>query len=434
MIVRIFSIFCDLVLKLFSVRFKKLSNKDIQDLLKAGNDIMNSVSSAIDRNDYSSLHSDVNKAIKSATYARKTTYASHMNQYGQRKTIKKPRVYPFFQKGISKYLGVPQMFASAALGVFTGMAFLGGLITEPTSAATIILGLVTATCGLAFVKNSRKYSLAKKYYEYGNTLKDAEYFSIKDLARATMKRDKDVLKDIKTMMRQGFLPRARLDKAETTCMITDRAYEQYLGAEQDREAREAQEQAQKEKAVEEAKARNAEYEGLPAKAVEILEEGREYITFVRQINDVIPDTEELSTKLYRLEDIMNRIFAQVKKDPSSADDLHKLMNYYLPTTKKLLNAYVELNKEPEVGANITQTKKEIDDAIDTINSAFESLLDSLFQDMAWDISSDISVMKTMMAQDGLTVEGQGVTAQVQSQGMAMQMQPQAQGQYETMPK
>ena len=48
------------------------------------------------------------------------------------------------------------------------------------------------------------------------------------------------------------------------------------------------------------------------------------------------------------------------------------------------------------------TKKEIEEAIDTINDAFENLLDSLFQDVAWDISSDISVMKTMMAQDGLS--------------------------------
>ncbi len=199
-------------------------------------------------------------------------------------------------------------------------------------------------------------------------------------------------------------------------MVTDRAYEQYLGAEQDRAAREERAAKEKEEAFEKLKAQHAEYANLPKQAVEILEEGREYITFVRQINDIIPDTEELSTKLYRLEEIMNRIFAQVKKDPSSADELHKLMSYYLPTTKKLLNAYVELDKEPEVGTNITQTKMEIDAAIDTINKAFENLLDSLFQDMAWDISSDISVMKTMMAQDGLTAEGQGVAAQVQAAG------------------
>ena len=136
-----------------------------------------------------------------------------------------------------------------------------------------------------------------------------------------------------------------------------------------------------------------------------MNEGNDYITFVRGINDIIPDTEEMSNKLYKLEGIMNRIFEQVKKDPSSADELHKLMNYYLPTTKKLLTAYVELDKQPGAGENVMQTKKEIDLAMDTINMAFEKLLDSLFQEMAWDISSDISVMKTMMAQDGLTNEG-----------------------------
>ena len=346
------------------------------------------------------------------------------------------------------------MFAAGAFGGFIAMSFLGALITG-SLAGSIVLGLITATCGLAFFKGLQKYKLAKKYYQYGNVLKDAEYFSIKDLAKATLSSDKQVLKDIKAMIKAGFLPRARLDNAESTCMITDRAYDQYLGAEKDRQAREAREAEDKKRAVEEAKARNEEYAGLPAKAVEILEEGREYIVFVRQINDVIPDTEELSNKLYRLEEIMNKIFAQVKKDPSSADELHKLMNYYLPTTKKLLNAYVELDKVPEVGYNITRTKNEIDEAIDTINTAFESLLDSMFQDMAWDISSDISVMKTMMAQDGLTVEGKGVTAQVQPQaqgtveeaqgptlsfdgqvmtagGQAMAVQ--SQGQYETVSK
>ena len=78
------------------------------------------------------------------------------------------------------------------------------------------------------------------------------------------------------------------------------------------------------------------------------------------------------------------------------------MNYYLPTTEKLMNAYIELDKQPEVGENIINTKRDIEEAVDTINDAFENLLDSLFEETAWDISSDISVMKTMMEQDGLT--------------------------------
>ena len=54
------------------------------------------------------------------------------------------------------------------------------------------------------------------------------------------------------------------------------------------------------------------------------------------------------------------------------------------------------------GENILSSKKEIEDTLDTLNMAFEKLLDDLFQDTAWDVSSDISVLKTMLAQEGLT--------------------------------
>lgn len=78
------------------------------------------------------------------------------------------------------------------------------------------------------------------------------------------------------------------------------------------------------------------------------------------------------------------------------------MEYYLPTTVKLLHAYEELDAQPIQGANILSSKKEIEDTLDTINQAFENLLDSFFQDAAWDISSDISVLQAMLAQEGLT--------------------------------
>ena len=132
----------------------------------------------------------------------------------------------------------------------------------------------------------------------------------------------------------------------------------------------------------------------------------------------------MSEKLYQLENIMRKIFKQVEKEPECAEDLKKFMNYYLPTTTKLLNAYVDLDKQPEVGNNIIQTKREIEDAIDVINDAFENLFDSLFQDMAWDISSDISVMKTMMAQDGLTPDEFMEAAAGQSSAPGMQAMPQ----------
>lgn len=405
----------DLKSQIYLIERTSVLQKDIQDFLKAGNDILNSVSSAIDRNDYSTLHSDVARVVKSVSVERKTTYSSQRQQQGRQVNAgsRQPKFRPFFQKRVSKYLGVPEMTFSACIGFFD-LVFLLGISATGSVPGIVVSALILAGCAALFVRGLNKFKLSKSFYQYGNILKDAEYFNITDLAKAALKTDKEVLKDIKNMIKEGFLPRARLDRTEKTCMITDRAYEQYLGAEQDREAREAREKASEEARIEEAKRQNAEYANLPTGAVKVLEEGREYVDFVRAINDRIPD-KVLSDKLDRLENIMNRIFAQVKKDPSSAEDLRKLMNYYLPTTKKLLNAYVELDKEPEVGDNILKTKKEIEGAMDTINTAFESLLDSLFQDMAWDISSDISVMKTMMAQDGLTVEGRGISSQMASQ-------------------
>lgn len=409
--------------------------RDVQDFVKVGNDILNSVTSAIDRNDYSNLSAEVSKAIKSVHIDRNVTYSSQnrnvQNNYqsqprnsynAQARHSSAPfrgRVYPFFQKSISKYSGVVRMVVAGFFGFNFLMSFLGMLI-EGSLAGAAVTGAITAACAFLVVQGYKKFGLAKKYYQYGNILKEAEYFRISDLGRASARSDKEVLGDIKEMIRQGFLPRARLDNTETTCMLTDRVVEQYMGAEQDRIARE-QRQAKvaalgnnEQTAKKKGKSKDPEYEKLPDNAKAILDEGYEYIEYVRHVNDIIPDTEEFSNKLYKLEEIMNRIFAQIKKDPASADELRKLMDYYLPTTKKLLNAYVELYSQPDLD-NVRQTKHEIEMAIDTINEAFKNLLDSMFQDMAWDISSDISVMKTMMAQDGLTTQGQGVAAQMQGQ-------------------
>ena len=93
---------------------------------------------------------------------------------------------------------------------------------------------------------------------------------------------------------------------------------------------------------------------------------------------------------------LKSLFAYLGKSPQ------KLMEYYLPTTVKLLEAYQQLGRQPVQGENIKNSKAEIEKALDTLNVAFEKLLDSLFEDVAWDVSSDISVLHTMLAQEGLT--------------------------------
>ena len=62
----------------------------------------------------------------------------------------------------------------------------------------------------------------------------------------------------------------------------------------------------------------------------------------------------------------------------------------------------EMDDQPIAGQNIESTKKEIEATLDTLNTAFENFLDSFFEEKAWDISSDITVLQTMLAQEGLT--------------------------------
>ena len=103
-----------------------------------------------------------------------------------------------------------------------------------------------------------------------------------------------------------------------------------------------------------------------------------------------------------MEAIVQRIFDRAEKHPEIIPDLKKLMDYYLPMTVKLLNAYADMDAQPVQGANIEASKREIEATLDTLNLAFEKLLDELFEDTALDVSSDISVLHTLLAQEGLT--------------------------------
>ena len=385
-------------------------DNNTQELLNAGSDILKSVTKAIDTNDYSKLASEISRTVKAVNIERRTIYASGNNQdrtvhivmgNDSKEKTKAFSTFPFLAKRISKYNGLVSGIIGTSLSFCFFWAFFGCLFSHILPLIITMLAITIIT-GLWGFSGFKKFKLAKEMHKYGNILKNAEFFKVSDLASAALESDEQVYKNLKDMVAAGYVPRGKFDATNTTFMITDAAYQMYLGAEQDRLARERRE-AQVQDLT-----RSAAPAKAPDKVQSLLDEGKEYITFVRQINDVIPDTEEMSNKLYKLESIMNKIFDQVKKNPETADDLHKLMNYYLPTTKKLLAAYVELDKQAGNGENVQQTKNEIDAVMDTINDAFEKLLDSLFQDMAWDISSDISVMKTMMAQDGLTDDGMQV--------------------------
>ena len=122
---------------------------------------------------------------------------------------------------------------------------------------------------------------------------------------------------------------------------------------------------------------------------------------LREVNDAIPDP-VMSAKISRLEEVSGRIFALAQKDPDKKAQLQKFMNYYLPTALKLLNTYAELDNQGVEGENISESKRRIEQTMDTLVKAFENQLDRLFASDALDVSTDIDVMQNMLRADGLT--------------------------------
>ena len=138
---------------------------------------------------------------------------------------------------------------------------------------------------------------------------------------------------------------------------------------------------------------NAEVDGL-------ITQGRQSIKEMRRLNERIQD-KKISAQINRLEQLSNEIFAQVIKDPKKLPQIRKFMNYYLPTTVKLLSSYADVSAQSVRGKNITATMQKVENIMDTIVVAFEKQLDSLFGASALDISTDITVLETMLQREGL---------------------------------
>lgn len=303
---------------------------------------------------------------------------------GSGKNARNPAIQAF-----GEHRGTAMMAAGYAMTGIFGLGFAVflmlsrlygvGKLFEILMVFCLVLMILCLSAGL---RGRELRERAKRQRKYLRIMGSRTSCAVKELAEGTGKSQKFVRKDLRAMIRDGlFLGPVYLNERGTRLMMGKDAYQEYQRA----EAQDAGEQG----------------DGLSREAQAIVDEGRAFISHIHECNDAIPD-ETMSGKLSRLENVVTKIFDQVAAKPESAPDLHKMMSYYLPITRKLVDAYRDLDAQAVGGQNISGTKKEIEDSLDTINTAFENLLDRFFQDTAWDISSDISVLHTMMAQDGLT--------------------------------
>lgn len=135
----------------------------------------------------------------------------------------------------------------------------------------------------------------------------------------------------------------------------------------------------------------------------ILEEGARALGEMARIYSSVQD-KEVRRKINELMRITDKITQDAIADPSDIPQIKKFMNYYLPTTIKLLNAYDRMSAQGIQGENLDRSMNNINEMLDQAIVAYKKRLDSLFENQALDIETDIEVMNRMLAREGLTGE------------------------------
>ena len=131
--------------------------------------------------------------------------------------------------------------------------------------------------------------------------------------------------------------------------------------------------------------------------------GRAALRSLREADEAIED-EAISARLKRMTEAGGKIFDILEKEPSRAGEVRRFMNYYLPTADKLLTQYRELGASGSQGENVRGAMTVVENSLEMIAVAFERQLDSLYRHEAMDIQTDIDVLETMLAADGIRPE------------------------------
>ena len=360
------------------------------------------IEDAVNSRNYQQLNQSVTEMVnKTLNQYRKEHPEYAPGRDKSRKSVKKEETHPelYGNPGGEKTKNILLIVFGGILTGCMGISLITvqiiQMVMQHSALGSTIITLLGTAGGLGMLGSGISgLGRISRFKKYLRVLGNRTYCDFDTLSGAVGRSVKFVRRDIKKMIDKGWFLEGKTDREET-CLITSKeTYHQYEETRKSLEQRTEEAKCLKQK-EEKSKA------NLTPEVQEVLEKGEEYIRKIHASNDAIPG-EEISAKIARMEEIVQRIFQRAEAHPEIVPDLKKMMDYYLPMTVKLLDAYEDMDSQPVQGENITSSKKEIEATLDTLNEAFAKLLDSVFQDTAWDISSDISVLQTMLAQEGLT--------------------------------
>ena len=377
-------------------------------------DLKNTISSAMDQVDEITtktarkVDAAVNKAAaKAEQKAYRTNYQASQYHGSQRRYSNQPqqndysRNYPTTYRGlkikgsVSSGLWLAGSICGIVFGslstIFTSVFSLVGMSTAFLSGVLLSLVITTASI-VSTIFAGKSLGRIGRFKKYLKALGPQPMYTVKEISDGSGVSQDTVQQELPKLLKAVSFPYAKLDEQKTCLILEKETYQQYLNLKENRKRLEAEEAARKARLAADPNAAAVE---------QMKQNGVEYLHKIRLINDALPE-ESISNKLDRLESICRKIFSYVEQHPNKLPQIRKLMSYYLPMTLKLVETYEQLENHRISTASIEESKAEIHSALDKINLAFENLFDKLLENDLMDLSADISVLETMLAQEGLT--------------------------------
>lgn len=378
-------------------------NSDWEEL---GRNIQDIVDKAVNSQDYQKLNQTIRQTVNRAVDVGSDALRKAVDVGGDAlrkaadaasRPAEKPQILE--QPDVEQFYGSTSNLTIKGVLKLIGGSLTLGLFVATLAPSIVFTNMVATVCSLAGITGGGlllgsgvgNLNRVTRFKSYRRTLGQKTYCSIEKLAKGAGKNVKFVRKDLVKIIDSGLLPEGHLDQEETMLITSHATYHYFEQSRQQLEQQQQQKQRQEQ-------LRQSTH---TPQVQEVLDKGDAFLKEIRYCNDLIPG-EEISRKIYRMETIVERIFQRADARPEIIPDLKKLMDYYLPMTVKLLHAYADMDSQPAQGQTILASKREIEETLDTLNLAFEKLLDDLFEDTAMDVSSDISVLQTLLAQEGLT--------------------------------
>ena len=270
---------------------------------------------------------------------------------------------------------------------------LNGIFGRGILGVIIMLLLTAISLIYAYISGKDLASYTQSGY-FERVIGNRTSISIDELATRLNKSPEEIRRQAKRMIKKKVFPFGRMDLNETMIFLDEKAYADFVAEEEAKMQAAAREQAMPDQLLKQLKSGEASLEMIRRNAAQIRDPG-------------------MRADLQKMEKTLQDIFDYVRKDPTSGGQMRRLTDYYLPTINKTLQAYIELDGKAVGNEEIRATKQEIEDAISTGNEAFDSILEKMIRDDTWDVRSEVSAMKTIMAADGLT-EDEMAKQQLQS--------------------